>query len=83
MQKTWAERLNEQPELVSDADEQLLIYIPCVSPLMIPGMRYLHRSVAVFLPRPRHTDLPNLHIQLVLTGRNETASPAKSNSTRS
>ena len=30
MQKTWAERLNEQPELVSDADEQLLIYIPFV-----------------------------------------------------
>ncbi|KAL1973136.1 hypothetical protein VTN31DRAFT_6678 [Thermomyces dupontii] len=28
VQKTWAERLNEQPELVSDADEQLLIYIP-------------------------------------------------------
>ena len=28
VKKTWAERLQEQPELESDADEQLLIYIP-------------------------------------------------------
>ncbi|KAJ5212644.1 DUF1000-domain-containing protein [Penicillium cinerascens] len=28
VQKTWAERLNEKPELESDADEQLLMYIP-------------------------------------------------------
>jgi hypothetical protein len=27
-QKTWAERLQEQPELKSDADEQLLMQIP-------------------------------------------------------
>ena len=26
--KTWAERLQDQPELESDADEQLLIHIP-------------------------------------------------------
>jgi hypothetical protein len=30
LQKSWAERLNEQPELESDADEQLLMYIPYV-----------------------------------------------------
>lgn len=31
VQKTWAERLNDKPELDSDADEQLLMYIPFVS----------------------------------------------------
>ena len=30
VKKTWAERLQEQPELESDADEQLLMRIPCV-----------------------------------------------------
>lgn len=28
VRKTWAERLNDEPELESDADEQLLMYIP-------------------------------------------------------
>ncbi|KAG9236201.1 putative PITH domain-containing protein P35G2.02 [Amylocarpus encephaloides] len=28
VKKTWAERMEEQPELESDADEQLLIHIP-------------------------------------------------------
>jgi hypothetical protein len=28
VQKTWAERLNDKPELESDADEQLLMTIP-------------------------------------------------------
>lgn len=28
VKKTWAERLQEQPEVESDADEQLLIHIP-------------------------------------------------------
>lgn len=30
IKKTWAERLEEEPELESDSDEQLLIHIPCV-----------------------------------------------------
>ena len=30
VQKTWNERLNDEPELESDADEQLLMYIPYV-----------------------------------------------------
>lgn len=30
VQKSWAERLNDEPELESDADEQLLMYIPLV-----------------------------------------------------
>ena len=28
VKKTWAERLSDEPELASDADEQLLINIP-------------------------------------------------------
>jgi len=28
VQKTWAERLNAEPELKSDADEQLLMLVP-------------------------------------------------------
>lgn len=31
VKKTWAERLQEQPELESDADEQILMHIPFVS----------------------------------------------------
>lgn len=31
VRKTWAERLDPSPELVSDADEQLLVHIPYTS----------------------------------------------------
>jgi len=40
VKKTWAERLTAEPELASDADEQLLVHIPCVSPplsLLLPA----------------------------------------------
>ena len=30
IQKPWAERMNPEPELVSDADEQLLMFVPYV-----------------------------------------------------
>lgn len=30
VEKTWPQRLNPEPELVSDADEQLLIFVPYV-----------------------------------------------------
>jgi hypothetical protein len=33
VKKTWAERQNDTPELESDADEQLLMYIPYVLPM--------------------------------------------------
>lgn len=41
VQKPWAERLHPEPELISDADEQLLIFVPCVILL------YLHSKVEV------------------------------------
>lgn len=28
VEKTWPQRLNAEPELVSDSDEQLLIFVP-------------------------------------------------------
>jgi hypothetical protein len=31
VKKTWAERLQPQPEVESDADEQLLLHVPYVS----------------------------------------------------
>jgi len=31
VEKTWPQRLNPEPELVSDADEQLLMFVPYVS----------------------------------------------------
>lgn len=34
VKKTWAERLQEQPELESDSDEQLLIHIPLVPDIL-------------------------------------------------
>ena len=39
VQKSWAQRMEAEPELVSDADEQLLMFIPYVdsSPMLIAG----------------------------------------------
>ncbi len=37
VKKTWAERLSEEPELASDADEQLLVQVPCVLPPSSPS----------------------------------------------
>lgn len=34
VKKSWQERMNADPELKSDADEQLLMYIPYVYPLL-------------------------------------------------
>lgn len=32
LEKTWDQRLAQEPELESDADEQILVHIPCVFP---------------------------------------------------
>jgi hypothetical protein len=36
VKKTWAERLNVEPELESDADEQILMTVPYVKPEYLP-----------------------------------------------
>lgn len=41
VQKTWAERLEVEPELCSDADEQLLMHVPYVKR---PSSVYLVKS---------------------------------------
>lgn len=38
VRKTWAQRLDNSPILQSDADEQLLIHVPCVHDSLV------HRS---------------------------------------
>nr|POE54895.1 isoform 2 of pith domain-containing protein 1 [Quercus suber] len=47
VQKTWTDRLQHEPELKSDADEQLLMHIPYVGPptiLPLPRDRSLKPS---------------------------------------
>ncbi|KAJ5489639.1 hypothetical protein N7539_004529 [Penicillium diatomitis] len=46
LKKTWAERLNDQPELESDADEQLLMHIP------FTGQVKLHSILIYTAPTP-------------------------------
>ncbi|OOQ90964.1 DUF1000 domain protein [Penicillium brasilianum] len=46
VKKTWAERLNDQPELESDADEQLLMHIP------FTGQVKLHSILIYTAPTP-------------------------------
>lgn len=55
--KTWAERLTDEPELASDADEQLLVNIPYV--LFSPF------SISLSLPRGL-LSLSLIHIDLVI-----------------
>lgn len=38
VKKTWAECMNEEPELESDADEQLLMHIPFVNLSIYPAI---------------------------------------------
>ncbi|OJK02940.1 PITH domain-containing protein [Aspergillus brunneoviolaceus CBS 621.78] len=46
VKKTWAERLNDEPELESDADEQLLMYIP------FTGQVKVHSLLVYTAPTP-------------------------------
>lgn len=56
VQKTWAERLNDHPELESDADEQLLMYIPFVTPFLL----FLPSYLAIRLFSDSNTSTPHL-----------------------
>jgi hypothetical protein len=35
VKKTWAERMNPEPEVASDADEELIINVPYVHPFVL------------------------------------------------
>ena len=67
VKKTWAQRLDEEPELKSDADEQLLMYIPFVSS---PRSLLLYNSPAFFIPRHVcYQQLINRNLQLHLSNK--------------
>lgn len=73
VQKTWQERLDPQPELQSDADEQLLMHIPYASRRRIRQIsmltrRQLHRPD----PPAQH---PHPHIHHLLRAHDPQALP--------
>lgn len=41
VEKTWPQRLNAEPELVSDSDEQLLMFVPYVSSILYRGTKLI------------------------------------------
>ncbi|EEH36042.2 hypothetical protein PAAG_00365 [Paracoccidioides lutzii Pb01] len=49
VRKTWAQRLDDKPELESDVDEQLLMYIPFVDPHSFLIHSYLFCPVHIWL----------------------------------
>lgn len=42
VQKTWQQRLEADPELASDADEQLLMFVPYVAAVLLRPMTKAH-----------------------------------------
>lgn len=61
VKKTWAERQNDEPELESDADEQLLMYIPCVLSYFLYCLTF-SPSLAIFALRGLPRDAPHLTV---------------------
>lgn len=55
VQKAWTERLEEVPELQSDADEQLLMYVPYVQTQPPTGDSVLISCVPDLLAQPNFT----------------------------
>lgn len=68
VQKPWADRLQPEPELISDADEQLLMFVPCVKLL------YVHNEVSVSNSSVhRFTGSLKLHSFLIRTSSSASA----------
>lgn len=57
VEKSWPQRMNAEPELVSDTDEQMLMFVPYVLRLPLPPLP--HRLLLKFSPPPlfSHTHL--------------------------
>ncbi|KAM4060624.1 PITH domain-containing protein [Hirsutella rhossiliensis] len=53
VKKTWAERLDAEPELVSDADEQLLMTVPFTAQVKLHSI-LLRTSASASAPRTLH-----------------------------
>ncbi|KAK6597930.1 60s ribosomal protein l3 [Botrytis cinerea] len=54
VKKTWDERMNEQPELESDADEQLLMHIPFTGQVKLHSI-LIRTSNSESAPKPSNT----------------------------
>lgn len=51
VEKSWPQRMNAEPELVSDTDEQMLMFVPYVFPLS-PSFPFLSPVVFFLLSSP-------------------------------
>lgn len=51
VEKSWPQRMNAEPELVSDTDEQMLMFVPYVFPLPLSFL-FLFPIVFLLLSRP-------------------------------
>lgn len=78
VQKTWADRLNDEPELESDADEQLLMYIPYVSTSYPFNLKLCLRSRIIFTLLLYPTNCPSSYQCSIVAKRTSAteASPA-------
>lgn len=61
VKKTWAERMNDEPELESDADEQLLMHIPFVYPAIYPSKRMSIANIYIPTPQIHRPSKTSLH----------------------
>jgi hypothetical protein len=71
VEKTWPQRLDPEPELVSDSDEQLLIFIPYVSPpntLSLPNSCFPPSSSSSKKSKPRKRSIlfSNIYIYIYI-----------------
>lgn len=79
VEKTWPQRLDPEPELVSDSDEQLLMFIPYVTPHFIIPFPFPPRTLQGEKNRKKtQNPISQIFIPLLLQ-----VSPAPSNYTRS
>lgn len=58
VEKSWPQRMNAEPELVSDTDEQMLMFVPYVFPLP-------HRLPPTFSPRNPPPPVPGTHTHVL------------------
>ena len=67
VKKTWQQRLDADPELESDADEQLLMFVPYVAAALIRPSPLILLTRAQLRRRPKTTRHPHpcLHLRLL------------------
>lgn len=73
VQKTWAQRMDEEPELASDADEQLILNIPLRFFSNIPPQTPPPSNLIANITQPRFTSQIKLHALLLRTSPSPSA----------